>query len=91
MQDEFDVALENNIFEWKIISSEKGDKDYGIELTAHFTKKYGIFNLVCKITYVPLNDIQGDTLDKLICNFNIDLSQFLRKISVVENTQDTVF
>ena len=38
----------------------------------------------------PQNDIHGDTLDKFIYNLNIDLCKFLRKISVVENTQDKI-
>ena len=39
------------------------------------------------MSYVLQNYIFGDTLVTLIYNLNIDLSQFLRKISVVESTQ----
>ena len=39
LQDEFDVALESIIFELKIISMEKEDKNYRLELAAHFTNK----------------------------------------------------
>ena len=40
--------------------------NYGIELTAHFTNKDGIFHDGYKITYILQNHIQGDTIDKLI-------------------------
>ena len=40
LQDEFDVALENIIFEPKKIFIVKGNKNYGVELSAHFTNIY---------------------------------------------------
>ena len=47
LQDEFDVALENIIFKPKIISIEKEDeKNYWLDLTAHFTNKDGIFHVI---------------------------------------------
>ena len=90
LQDEFDVALENIIFELKIISIETVDKNYGIQLTARFTNNYGIYPLGYKITYVPQNDIHGGTVAMLIYNLNTDLSHFLRILSVVESKQDNI-
>ena len=66
LQDKFDVALENIIFEPKIISIEKEDKNYGLELAAYFTNKDGIFHDGYNITYMPQIYIHGDTLEKSI-------------------------
>ena len=38
-KDELHVALENIIFQIKLISFEKGDKNYGLELAASLTNK----------------------------------------------------
>ena len=52
LRDEFDVALENIIFEPKIIAIEKGDKNYGIELAARFTNKDELYHDRYKAKYV---------------------------------------
>ena len=79
MQDEFDVVLENIIFEPKIISIEKDDKKYGIKFGVHRTNKKGLHDNRYNIKYTPQNDIHGDTVDKLICKLSNDVSQFLKK------------
>ena len=74
MQDELDVSLENIIFKPKIISINKWDKNYGLELAEYLTNKYGTCRGGYNIIYVLQNDIHGDILDKSIYNLNIDLS-----------------
>ena len=44
LQVELDVALKTIIFELRIISFQKGDKNYGIELAACFTNKDKIYH-----------------------------------------------
>ena len=91
LQDEFDVALENIIFEPKIIAIEKNDKNYNIQVNIHFTDKNGIYHKGYKVNYTPQNDIHGDTIDEVIYNLNIDFSQFLKKFSMIESAKDTIF
>ena len=78
------------IFKSKIISVEKRDKNYGLEFATDFTNKYAIFHDEYNITYVLENDIHGDILETLLYNINKNLSQILRKLSVVENTQNKI-
>ena len=56
-----------------------GDKNYGIELAAQFTNKNGPYHDGYKVKYVPQNDIHSDTIDELIYNSIIDLSEISKK------------
>ena len=85
------AALEKIIFEPKMISIEKADKNHGIELATRFTNKDAIYHDGYDAKYFPSNYIHGDTLNKLIYSLNIDLSKFLKKAFCVESAQDKIF
>ena len=75
LQDEFDDALENIIFEPKIIYIEKDDKKYDMKFGVHRTNKKGLHDNRYDVKYTPQNDIHADTIDNLFSKNRFQIIQ----------------
>ena len=87
---EFDVALENIIFDPNLILIKKMDTDFEFSIEVNFINDVGEMKGIYNVHYKPTKNIYGNTIEDLIINLNKDMISFLKDgVNVLKKSQST--